>query len=85
MSSNLSVIVSPDSDGVYECVAFVKHNGITYKNSKNVTFITGKALVKLETIIKIMSGVENDRSDCQPEANSIARSRMLRAMVVVEG
>ena len=36
-------------------------------------------------IIKIMTCVEGDRSDCQPEASSIARSRRLRAMVVVEG
>ena len=35
--------------------------------------------------IKIMPCVEGDRSDCQPEASSIARSRKLRAMVVVEG
>ena len=33
-------------------------------------------------IIKIMSCVEGDRSGCQPEANSIARSQ--RAMMVVE-
>ena len=33
--------------------------------------------------IKIMPCVEGDRSDCQPEASSIARS--LRAMMVVEG
>ena len=32
-----------------------------------------------------MPCVEGDRSDCQPEASSIARSRRLRAMVVVEG
>ena len=36
-------------------------------------------------IIKIMPCVEGDRSDCQPEASSIARSRRLRAMVVVKG
>ena len=36
-------------------------------------------------IIKIMPCVEGDRSDCQPKASSIARSRRLRAMVVVEG
>ena len=35
-------------------------------------------------IIKIMPFVEGDRSDCQPEASSIARSRRLRAMVVVQ-
>ena len=35
--------------------------------------------------IKITPWVEGDRSDCQPKANSIARSRRLRAMVVVEG
>ena len=35
--------------------------------------------------IKIMPCVEGDRSDCQPEASSTARSRRLRAMVVVEG
>ena len=35
--------------------------------------------------IKIMPCVEGDRSDCQPEESSIARSRRLRAMVVVEG
>ena len=29
--------------------------------------------------------VEGDRSDCQPEASSFARSRRLRTMVVVEG
>ena len=26
-----------------------------------------------------------DRSDCQPEANSIAQSRRLRAVIVIEG
>ena len=36
-------------------------------------------------IIKIMPCVDGDRSDCQPEASSIARSRRLRAMVVVKG
>ena len=36
-------------------------------------------------IIKIMPCVEGDRSDCQPEASSIAQSRRMRAMVVVEG
>ena len=36
-------------------------------------------------IIKIMLCVEGDKSDCQPEASSIARSRRLRAVVVVEG
>ena len=36
-------------------------------------------------IIKIMPCVEGDRPDCQPEASSIALSRRLRAMVVVEG
>ena len=36
-------------------------------------------------IIKIMLCVEGDRPDCQPEANSITRSRRLRAMVIVEG
>ena len=35
--------------------------------------------------IKIMPCVEGDRSDCQPEASSIARRRRLRSMVVVEG
>ena len=35
--------------------------------------------------IKIMPCVEGDRSDCQPEASSIARSRRLRATVVVKG
>ena len=35
--------------------------------------------------IKIMPCVEGDRSDCQPEASSIARSRRLRALVVVKG
>ena len=39
----------------------------------------------LSHIIKIMPCVEGDRSDCQPEANSIARSRRLRAVVVVKG
>ena len=39
----------------------------------------------LYDIIKIMPCVEGDRSDCQPKASSIARSRRLRAMVVVEG
>ena len=38
-----------------------------------------------DDIIKIMPCVEGDRSDCQPEASSIARSRRLRAVVVVEG
>ena len=38
-----------------------------------------------DDIIKIMPCVEGDRSDCQPEVSSIARSRRLRAMVVVEG
>ena len=32
-----------------------------------------------------MPCVEGDRSDCQPEASSIARRQRLRAMVVVEG
>ena len=36
-------------------------------------------------IIKMMPCVEDDRSDCQPEGSSIARSRGLRAVVVVEG
>ena len=31
--------------------------------------------------MKIMPGVEGDRSDCQPETNSIARSLMLSAMM----
>ena len=35
--------------------------------------------------IKIMPCVEGDRSDCQPEASSVAQSRRLRAVVVVEG
>ena len=35
--------------------------------------------------IKIMPRVEGNRSDCQPEASSTARSRRLRAVVVVEG
>ena len=35
--------------------------------------------------LKITRCVEGDRSDCQSEANSIAPSRELRAMVVVEG
>ena len=39
----------------------------------------------LHYIIKIMPCVEGDRSDGQPEASSITRSRRLRAMVVVEG
>ena len=38
-----------------------------------------------ENIIKIMPCVEGDRSDCQLEENSIARSRRLRSVVVVEG
>ena len=33
---------------------------------------------------KIMRCVEGDKSDCQPKASSIAQSRRLRAMVVVE-
>ena len=40
---------------------------------------------KSTNIIKIMPCVGGNRSDCQPEANSIARSRRLRAMVVVKG
>ena len=36
-------------------------------------------------IIKIIPCVEGDISNCQPEGSSIARSRRLRAMVVVEG
>ena len=35
--------------------------------------------------MKVMPCVEGDRSDCQAEANSVARSRRLSAMVVVEG
>ena len=35
--------------------------------------------------IKIMLCVEGERSVCQPKASSIARSRRLRAVVVVEG
>ena len=38
-----------------------------------------------DNTIKIMPCVEGDRSDGQPEASSIARSRRLRAMVVVKG
>ena len=34
------------------------------------------------SIIKIMPCVEGDRSDCQLEANSFARSRRLRSMTV---
>ena len=37
------------------------------------------------SIIKTMPCVVDDRSDCQPEASSIARSQRLRALVVVEG
>ena len=32
-----------------------------------------------------MPCVEGDRSDCQPEASSIARKQSLRAVVVAEG
>ena len=32
-----------------------------------------------------MPCVEGDKSDCQPEASSIARSQRLRAVVIVEG
>ena len=35
--------------------------------------------------IRIMPFVEGDRSDCQPEANSIAQGRKLRVVVVVKG
>ena len=42
-------------------------------------------ILKACSNIKIMPCVEGDRSDCQPETSSIARSRRLRAMVVVEG
>ena len=35
--------------------------------------------------IKVMPCIEGDRSDFQPEVSSIARSRRLRAMVVVKG
>ena len=35
--------------------------------------------------MKIMPCVEGDISDCQAEANSVARSWRLSAMVVVEG
>ena len=38
-----------------------------------------------EGIIKIMPCLEGDRSDSQPEANSITRSWRPRAMMVVEG
>ena len=49
-------------------------------DTRNATFGTGTSVK-----IKTMPCVEGDRSDCQPEASSIARSRRLRAMVVVEG
>ena len=38
-----------------------------------------------DVIIKIMPCNEGDRSDYQPDASCIARSRRLRAMVAVEG
>ena len=41
--------------------------------------------VKVCNNIKIMPCVEGDRSDCKPEASSIARSRRPKAVVVVEG
>ena len=51
------------------------------------THSEGEKLNKLKSDnnIKIMPCVEGDRSDCQPEESSIARSRRLRAMVVVKG
>ena len=49
-------------------------------------FFKSKYVIALSILksnnIKIMPCVEGDRSDCQPEASSIARSRRL---VVVEG
>ena len=58
--------------------------------NKEVCFLlkrpgTEYAAQKIPLYIKIMLCVEDDRSDCQTEANSIARSRRLRAVVVVEG
>ena len=50
-------------------------------NSRIIRILTTSSV----NIIKIMPYVEGDRSECQPEASSIARSRRLRAMVVVEG
>ena len=35
--------------------------------------------------MKIIACAEGDRSDCVPEANSIAGSRRLRTVVAVEG
>ena len=36
-------------------------------------------------LIKVMPYVEGDRSDCQPEASSIAQNRRMTAVVVVNG
>ena len=65
------------------------------KEIKNAAFICiclaanslcrNDSLISEEYIIKIMTCAEGNKSDCQPEASSIARSRRLRTMVVVEG
>ena len=67
-------------------------NKVVKANSNKITrFLQLRKIVLLfatvEALdnIKIMPCVEGDGSDCQPEASSIARSRRLRAMVVVEG
>ena len=54
------------------------------KGNKRKSFVHSSQSC-MNNIIKIIPCVEGDRSDCQPEASSVARSRRLRAVVVVEG
>ena len=56
---------------------------ITHPDKKPWIFSNTIEKHKIED--KIMSCVEGDRSDCQPEANSMAGSLRLRAVVAVEG
>ena len=60
-------------------------NQISSSKSKSFLGVWLNALQILSYIIKIMPCAESDRSDCQPYASSVARSRRLRAVVVVEG
>ena len=55
------------------------------RNYQKTTILATAASTFRIDNIKIMPCVEGDRSDCKPEASSTARSRRLRAVVVVEG
>ena len=57
----------------------------TFELFNQITELEGSLDCPMIDNIKIMPCVKGDRSDCQPEASSIARSRRLRAVVVVEG